>query len=100
MLNKLILGTVSSYKTKDLINYSLEKNIPILALTKQKESSLIEKSLAYFGKIVSVIDLESAKTFDGKILVDDLDKSFTTLLNMVTGNDKLVLDGAVLSTSD
>lgn len=97
---KIIVGKVGSGKTKELIGYALQENLPILTLTKQKEASLIEKSLAYYDKIVTVLDLESAKEYKGDILVDDIDKAFNIMLSQITGNNNIKLSGAVLSAED
>lgn len=62
---KIICKSNYSGKTKELIKESLDKNIPILALTLRKENSLKEKSIAYFGKVVSTINYLEAKEYDG-----------------------------------
>ena len=60
---KIVCRSNCSGKTKELIKESLETGIPILALTPRKAASLKEKSIAYFGENVKVIDCEEAKTY-------------------------------------
>ncbi len=79
---KIIVGKNATGKTKELLQYSFDNDIPILAVTKSKANSLKEKALAYFSKpanIVTLADL-TENTEISKILVDDIEKAFASLL--------------------
>jgi hypothetical protein len=79
---KIIVGKNATGKTKELLQYSFESNIPILAVTESKANSLREKSLAYFSRPANVVTLsdltENAEI--SKILIDDIEKAFAVLL--------------------
>lgn len=79
---KIIVGKNATGKTKELLQYSFDSNIPILAVTESKANSLKEKSLAYFSRpanVVTLVDLaENAEI--SKILVDDIEKAFAAIL--------------------
>ena len=79
---KIIVGKNATGKTKELLQYSFDSNIPILALTEGKAKSLKEKSLAYFSRpanIVTLTDLEENMEIS-ELLVDDIEKAFIMLL--------------------
>ena len=79
---RIIIGKNSTGKTRALIKQSLEQGIPIFALYEGKAESLRAKSFSYFGKPVDVVtptDFTSG-VYTGDILVDDMEKAFTTLL--------------------
>ena len=79
---KIIVGKNATGKTKELLQYSFDNNIPILAVTKSKANSLREKALAQFSRpanIVTLADL-AENTEISKILVDDIEKAFVSLL--------------------
>jgi hypothetical protein len=79
---KIIVGKNATGKTKELLRYSLDNNIPILAVTGSKANSLREKSLAYFSRPANVLTLtdlaENAEI--SKVLVDDIEKAFAVML--------------------
>lgn len=78
----VIVGKNDSGKTRALIKHSLETGIPIFALYDAKAESIKAKSLSYFNKPVQVVTLNDlAQNYVGDILVDDIDKVFTTLLS-------------------
>lgn len=79
---KIIIGKNATGKTKELIEYSLEHNIPILAVTESKAKSLREKSLAYFSKPAEIVTIPALldDTKISVILVDDIEKAFAVLL--------------------
>jgi hypothetical protein len=81
---KIIVGKNVTGKTKELLRYSLDNNIPILAVTGSKANSLREKSLAYFSRPADVVTLtDLAENVEiSRILVDDIEKAFTALLQM------------------
>jgi hypothetical protein len=79
---KLIVGKNDSGKTRVLIKHSLDTGIPIFALYDSKAESIRAKAISYFGKPVHVVtpnDL-AQNNYAGEILVDDIEKAFTTLL--------------------
>ena len=79
---KIIVGKNATGKTKELLQYSFDSNIPILAVTESKANSLKEKSLAYFSRPANVVTLvDLAKNAEiSKILVDDIEKAFAIIL--------------------
>lgn len=94
---KIIAGENCTGKTKQLIEYSLENDIPILALTPSKADSLIEKSKAYFGRVVNVVDFKYALDYgyEGKVLIDDLDEVLPDILHLILPGASL--EGFVLN---
>jgi hypothetical protein len=79
---KIIVGKNATGKTKELLQYSLDSDIPILAVTESKANSLREKSLAYFSRPANVVTLAdlSENADISKILVDDIEKAFAVML--------------------
>ena len=94
---KIIANKNCTGKTKELIKESLETGAPILALTPLKENSLKEKSQAYFNEDVNVLNIENAKTYNGNVLIDDIDEVLTTLLQVALENNKLNISGIVIN---
>ena len=96
---KLIAGKNDTGKTRELIKYSLDNNIPILALHHRKAEALRAKAISYFDKPVSVITLDTltAYGYNGEILVDDLDKAFTELLTNFAKSSMVSLSGATIT---
>lgn len=94
---KIICRQNCSGKTKELIKESLDKDIPILALTPMKENSLKEKSQAYFGEELKVINFLEAQTYDGDILIDDVDEILSQLVRLAFKNDSLNVKGIVIN---
>ena len=95
---KFIVDKNCTGKTRALIKQSLENDIPIFALYTGKAESLREKSLAYFNKPVRVVmpqDFEEG--FSGPILVDDMDKAFSTLLATKLNSFNFSIAGATLT---
>lgn len=79
---KIIAKPQCCGKTKELIAYSLDNNIPIFCLTESKKASLREKGYAYFGKPVWVIC--GAELLDAEctsVLIDDAEKILFELVN-------------------
>ena len=79
---KLITSKRDSDKTKTLIKHSIDNGIPILTLSAEDAASIRLEAITSFGREVDIItpnDLAQI-TYTGEILVDDLEKSFTTLL--------------------
>lgn len=83
---KIILGKNDTGKTRTLIEQSIINDIPIFALTSSKADSLQAKSISYFGKLVKVVTADdlACRNYSGDILVDDMEKLFTTLLAAYT----------------
>ena len=79
---KIIVGKNATGKTRELLQYSYETNIPILAVTESKANSLREKSLAYFARPANVVTLAdlSEGTDISNVLVDDIEKAFAIML--------------------
>ena len=79
---KVFVGKNDSGKTKALIKYSLDNDIPIFTLYDSKASSLQAKAISYFDKPVKVVTPNDlAQGYSGDILVDDIEKVFTILLS-------------------
>jgi hypothetical protein len=95
---KIICNKNCTGKTRALIKYSLETDIPIFALYNGKAESLREKSLVYFDKCVRVITAQDfADGYSGPILIDDLDKAFQTLLAAHVNSFDFSIAGATLT---
>lgn len=60
---KIICRNNCSGKTKELIRESLDTSTPILCFSPSKQSSLEEKSIAYFNEFVSTILFTDAKDY-------------------------------------
>lgn len=96
---KLIVGKNDSGKTRELIKYSLDNDIPIFAMYDGKAESIRAKAISYFGKSVRVVtpnDLASGE-YLGDILVDDLEKVFTMLLTDFVRSTGFTVAGATVT---
>lgn len=79
---KIIAKPQCCGKTKELIAYSIDNNIPIFCLTPSKKASLREKALAYFGRPVWVICAEELLDADcTSVLIDDAEQLLLELVN-------------------
>lgn len=94
---KIVCRSNCSGKTKELIKESLETGIPILALTSRKAASLKEKSMAYFGEVVDTIDCVDAKSYKGKVLIDDVEKVLDALVQTAFNNGDISVEGMTMS---
>ena len=96
---KLIVGKNDSGKTRELIKHSLDTGIPIFALYDSKAASIKAKAVSYFGKPVYVVtpnDL-AQNQYTGEILVDDIEKTFTTLLSDFVRSYSFTVAGATVT---
>lgn len=93
---KVICRNNCSGKTKELIAESLEKQIPILVFTDSKRRSLEDKSLAYFGQLVTTV-FYTDESYKGEVLIDDVEENLTFLLQEATGNMGMTVAGVSLS---
>lgn len=84
-------------KTKELIKESLETGAPILALTPLKKKSLKEKSKYYFNRDVNVVSIEDAKTYEGNILIDDIDEIVNDMIKKYLNNNNINITGVVVN---
>lgn len=96
-MTKVIADQNCTGKTKKLIRESLNTGNPILALTPTKAQSLKEKSLSYFGETVKVITFPEVRSYQGKILIDDLDEIISELLKQSLDNNGLEVSAAVIN---
>ena len=94
---KIVCRSNCSGKTKELIKESLETGVPILALTSRKAQSLKEKSMAYFGEVVDTIDCIDAKSYKGKVLIDDVEKVLDMLVQTAFNNGDISVEGMTMS---
>jgi hypothetical protein len=96
---KLIVGKNDSGKTRELIKYSLDNDIPIFALYDGKAESIRAKSVSYFGKRARVITPNDLTTGEpvGEILVDDLEKAFAMLLADFVRSTNFTVAGATIT---
>lgn len=79
---KIIVRPQCTGKTKELIAYSIEHNIPIFCLTQSKKASLREKAYAYFGQPVWVLcGAELLNAECASVLVDDAEKMLEVFIN-------------------
>lgn len=83
---KVIAGQNCTGKTKELIAYSLENDIPIIAFSTTKVNSLIEKSKVYFGRIVDARYYLDMLDYSGKVLIDDLDEVLPDIMRLILPN--------------
>lgn len=97
----IIVRPNATGKTKELIQYSFDNNIPIFAITPHKAASIAEKSLAYFGKHVHVVTPEDLTSGDytGDILIDDIEIVCDTLLKYFLAGSQFRIKGVTM-TSD
>ena len=95
---KIICRENCSGKTRELIKESLETGVPILTLDSRKAASLKEKSMAYFGEIVDTVDCVDAQQFNGKVLIDDLDKVLNKLVQLSFQNNNISVAGLVMNS--
>lgn len=95
----VIIGTAGSGKTKDLLKKAIEEKLPILEINPTKANKLRERALMWFGEPVEIFDLETIGDYSGQILVDDLDKAFAQLVDMIHGN-KIRVNSATVTVKD
>ena len=91
---KIIYGKRCTGKTKELICYCLENNIPILAFSERKVASLTEKSMEYFNKkvpIVRSLDFDPAET--PVVAIDDIDEVLFYIIGAKVDIVTLNVDG-------
>ena len=78
---KIIARPSCTGKTKELIEYAIETNIPILCLTQSKAKSITEKAQAYFNSVVPICTLKDiVNTVIPAVLIDDAEKALNELL--------------------
>ena len=96
---KLIVGKNDSGKTRELIKYSIDKDIPIFALDQRKAESLRSKALSYFGVPICVMtpDTLASNEYHGDILIDDMEKVFEALLGDFLRTSTLTVAGATIT---
>ena len=96
---KVIVGKNDSGKTRALIKQSLDLDIPIFALYDGKAESLRAKSASYFGKAVRVVTPQdfACGDYTGDILVDDMEKAFSTLLTAFIHSNDFNVVGATIT---
>ena len=91
---KLIHRDRCTGKTKELIAYCLENNVPILAISERKVKSLTEKSLEYFNTIVPIIrtsEFDPATT--PVVAIDDIDEFLALVIGAKVEITTLNKDG-------
>lgn len=94
----IIIGTAGSGKTRDLIKKAIEEQLPIFEVNPKRALKLKERAMQYFGETVEVFTLETIGDYTGKVLVDDLDKAFATLIELIHGN-MIRVSSATITTS-
>ena len=94
----IIIGIAGSGKTKDLIKKAIDEQLPIFEVDPKRALKLKERAMSYFGETVEVYTLETIGDYSGKILVDDLDKAFVTLVELIHGNT-VSLSSATITTN-
>lgn len=79
---KIIAQPQCSEKTKELIKYAIDNNLPIFCLTETKRRSLLEKAQNYFGSSVWVIRGSELLYADcNAVLVDDAEDFIMEVIN-------------------
>ena len=94
---KIICKQNCSGKTKELIRESLDKDFPILVFNDSKKKSLEEKSIAYFSQLVRTLTIDEAKSYQGNVLIDDIDKSLSLLVKVALQNNNIDVDTVTMS---
>lgn len=95
----IIIGTAGSGKTKDLIQKAIDEQLPIFEVNPLKAKRLRERALTWFGESIEIFDLETIGDYTGKVLVDDIDKAFATLVELIHGN-MIRVSSATITTND
>lgn len=95
----IIIGTAGSGKTKDLIKKAIDEQLPIFEVNPKRALKLKERAMSYFGETIEVFTLETIGDYTGKILVDDIDKAFAALVELIHGN-MIKVDSATITTKD
>jgi hypothetical protein len=95
---KIICRENCSGKTRELIRESIDTNTPILVFSPTKQRSLEEKSRVYFNEFVETITLEDAKSYQGKVLIDDIDKNIDLLVKFALNNPNIDVGAVTLSS--
>ena len=95
----IIIGTAGSGKTRDLIQKAIDEQLPIFEVDPRKALKLKERAMKYFNQTVTVYTLETIGDYSGKILVDDIDKAFATLVELIHGN-MIRVSSATITTND
>lgn len=94
---KIICKENCSGKTRELIRESLDKDLPILVFNESKRHSLEEKAMAYFSQRVRTLSIDEAREYTGSILIDDIDKSLSTMVRCLVGNNNIDVETVTLS---
>ena len=95
----VIIGTAGSGKTKDLIKKAIDEKLPILEINPLRAKKLRERAMTWFGESIEIFDLETIGDYSGQILVDDIDKAFSLLVDMIHGN-KVRVNAATVTIKD
>ena len=95
----IIIGTAGSGKTRDLIKKAIDEQLPIFEINPKRALKLKERAMSYFGETIEVFTLETIGDYTGKILVDDIDKAFAALVELIHGN-MIKVDSATITTKD
>ena len=95
----IIIGTAGSGKTRDLIKKAIDEQLPIFEVNPKRALKLKERAMSYFGETIEVFTLETIGDYTGKILVDDIDKAFAALVELIHGN-MIKVDSATITTKD
>ena len=89
-----------SGKTKELIKYAIDNNLPIFCLTETKRRSLLDKAYNYFGSSVWVICGSELLYADcNAVLVDDAEDFIMAVINDYSAYP-MSLAGFSVSTED
>ena len=88
---KLIVRPQCTGKTKELIAYAIENNIPILCLSQSKIKSLNEKAEIYFNSVVPTCTLNDlSEDVIPNVLIDDADSFINELIGLMSAYDTCV----------
>lgn len=99
---KVIARPNNTGKTKELLLYSFEHNIPIFAFSKSKASSLNAKSYSYFQRPANVVDIFDllSGNYVGDILVDDLADTLTEVVKSMYNSIDVSIVGCTLTVDE
>ena len=96
---EIIYDKNCSGKTKQLIEKSLKEDTPILVFSPIKASSLEEKSMVYFNQKVRILYYDDLDNYNGKVLIDDLDKNLDFIIRLALNNCNISVDAITMSSN-
>lgn len=72
-------GSRSSGKTKTLIRYCLDNDIAIACYSPEEQTSITQKSIAYFNQIVKTVLMTELSSYKEPVAIDEYEQLFKLL---------------------